>query len=105
MPLSFKHIFAVNAVHHAAFLEASVYVYTWHGPNNTGVRKRCLSLRHSGRDAFSEAVIFLPRFVTKYYSLALKITASVYITWTSQTRPRIDGVRKSMAYSTRTRIQ
>ena len=64
MPLSFKHIF----VHHAAFLEASEY---------TCVRKLCLAPRHSGRDAFSRAIIFLLRSVTKYYSLTLKITASV----------------------------
>ena len=43
----------------------------------TCVRKLCLAPRHSGRDAFSRAIIFLLRSVTKYYSLTLKITASV----------------------------
>ena len=43
----------------------------------TCVRKLCLAPRHSGRDAFSKAIIFLLRSVTKYYSLTLKITASV----------------------------
>ena len=43
----------------------------------TCVGKLCLAPRHSGRDAFSRAIIFLLRSVTKYYSLTLKITASV----------------------------
>ena len=43
----------------------------------TCVRKLCLAPRHSGRDAFARAIIFLLRSVTKYYSLTLKITASV----------------------------
>ena len=60
----------------------------------TCVRKLCLALRHSGRDAFCRAIIFLLRSVTKYYSLTLKI-----ITWTLQTRPRIDGVRQSVVQS------
>ena len=78
MPLFFKHNYICrNSVHQVALLEASVY--TWHGPNSyTCVRKRCLSLHHSDRDAFSGAVIFLPRFVTKPYSLTLKITASYH---------------------------
>ena len=37
----------------------------------------CLAPRHSGSDAFSRAIIFLIRSVTKYFSLTLKITASV----------------------------
>ena len=62
MSLSFKHniIIRRNPAHHADFLEASVY--TWHGPNvyiYTCVRKR--SPRH---DAFSQAIIFLPRSTT-----------------------------------------
>ena len=64
----------------------------------TCIRKRCLSLRHSGCDAFSETVIFLPRFVTVK---ALQFDAKnncFSITRTSQTRPRIDGVRTSVAY-------
>ena len=43
----------------------------------TCVGKLCLAPRDSGRDAFSRAIIFLLRSVTKYYSLTLKITASV----------------------------
>ena len=65
----------------------------------TCVRKRCLSLRHSGRDAFSEAVIFLPRFVTRYYNLTLKITASVLHGLRKRVRESIDGVRTSVSYS------
>ena len=61
----------------------------------TCVRKLCLAPRHSGRDAFSRAIIFLLRSVTKYYSLTLKITAKYYMDFA--TRPRIDGVRQSVA--------
>ena len=69
MPLSSKHIFGRNPVHHAAFLEASVY--TWHGLNIQVSEKdvyRCAIPAVMGAD------IFLPRSVTKHYSLMLKIT-------------------------------
>ena len=62
----------------------------------TSVRKLCLAPRHSGRDAVSRAIIFLLRSVTQFDAK----NNCLSITWTSQTRPRIDGVRQSMHHMT-----
>ena len=75
MPLSFKHIFALIPYTMPLF-GGGVRIYMALS-EYTCVRKLCLAPRHSGRDAFSRAIIFLLRSVTKYHSFTLKITASV----------------------------
>ena len=92
MPLSFKHNYICrNSLHHAAFLEASVYA--WHGPNihvsESNVYRRAIP-----------AMILFPGRLFFYLQFDAKNNCfSKLITWTSQTRPRIDGVRKSVPYS------
>ena len=70
MPLSFKHIFAVIPCTMPLF---------WRRPYIHGIARiyMCPKVMFSAarRDAFSRAIIFLLRSVTKYYSLTLKITA------------------------------
>ena len=100
MPLSFKHIFAVISYTMPLFLEASVY--TWHCPNIHV--SECLAPRHSGRDAFSGAIIFLLRFVTKYYSLTLKITASVLHGFRKRVRELMVSENRWLTLSPTTKI-
>ena len=85
MPLSFKHIFAVIPCIMPLVWRCP---YTWHVPN----------IHVSESNIYLRAIPAVMQFCIKfYYSLTLKITAPV---WTSQTCPKVDGVKKSVAYST-----
>ena len=65
IPLSLKHIFALVPYTMPLFWRRP-YIYIWHGPNINVSERNVSSPRHSGRDAFSRAIIFLLWSVTQF---------------------------------------